>query len=147
MIITMRVEQTQKYEKRIKYIPEGDYFIETNSGSLMYERGFDGVYGWIEGYGSPPEKHLDIYVVTQKQLSLGDRIQAKVIGCFLRNDGDNKIIAIEEERKEKDISELEYKEMSMLRGLYPRIGENEGWFGKEKAIEIMRVFRDTHFND
>jgi len=143
----MRVEQTPKYEKRIKYIPEGDYFIETNTGSLMYERGFDGVYGWIEGYGNPPENHLDIYVITQKQLSLGDRIQAKVIGCFLRNDGDNKIIAIEEERKEKDISELEYKEMSMLRGLYPRIGENEGWFGKEKAIEIMRVFRDTHFND
>lgn len=142
MIITMRVEQTPKYEKRMKYIPEGDYFIETNSSSLMYVRGFDGVYGWIEGYGNPPGKHLDIYVITKKQVSLGDRVKVKVIGCFLRNDGDNKIIAIDEERKEEDIRELESKEMSKLSGLYPRIGEKEGWFGREKAIEIMRDFRD-----
>ncbi len=40
MIITMRVEQTPKYEKRIKYIPEGNYFIESNARSLSYERGF-----------------------------------------------------------------------------------------------------------
>ncbi len=77
-------------------------------------------------------------------MNLGDRIEAKVIGCFLRNDGDNKIIAIEKERKEKDINELEYKELSMLQALYPEIGENEGWFGKDKSLEIIKEFKEIN---
>lgn len=143
MVVTMRVEQTPRFEKRIKYIPEYDEFIETDRTSLMYYRGFDGVYGWIEGYGTPPKEHMDIYVITQRQLSLGDRLNARIIGCFLREDGDNKIIAVDEARKEQDINDLDDKDLSMVLGLYPRVGENDGWFGRSKAIELIESFDKT----
>lgn len=147
MIVTMRIEQTPKEKMRMKYIPEKDCFIETEHTSLMYYRAFKGVYGWIEGCGVPPQKHLDIYAITQFAVSVGDRLDVRVIGCFLRADGDNKIIAIEQSRHIDDLQELCDEERRMVFGLYPMVGADEGWFGKDKAIELIRSFPYSQDNE
>lgn len=140
MILKMRVEQTNDYKNRVKYYPNDDSFKETEWGSIMYLRGFKGVYGWIEGMGTPPEKHLDIFLITDKKYSLGDRESVKVIGCFVRADEDHKIIAVHEECDVENISELSEEKSEMLKALYPQIGEGDGWVDKKDAINIIENF-------
>jgi hypothetical protein len=35
----------------------------------------------------------------------------------------------------EDLAELTEKELLALKQLYPRIGEGEGWFGRETALD------------
>ena len=136
----MIVEQKGSEEYRNKYDQYTNSFYKTNKKNLGYQRGFIGVYGWIDNLGSPPDRHLDVLLPTKNEYSLGQRVNVKVIGCFLRKDHDNKIVAIESYRTENDIQELPIEEMEMLRKLYPRIEKEEGWFGKEMALTIINNF-------
>lgn len=58
----------------------------------------------------------------------------------MRNDGDNKLIAISAERIETDFVELPQAEKSDLSRLYPRVDEGEGWYGATKAKEIIENY-------
>lgn len=142
MVYTAVIEQTYAYPKRMKYIAQTNTFLEEDYASIFYVRNVRQPYGWIKESGTPGEAHLDVIVMTEKAYELGDEERVKIIGVFGRNDGDNKLVGVCENREIDDFSELTAKEKEDLHRLYPREGAGEGWFGKEKAQEVIREFFD-----
>lgn len=137
-MLHMIVEQTYKYPMRMKYDPETNSFIETEYQSLQYKRNFTKPYGWIKESGTPPFPHWDCILMMDQECDLGDEIEIKVIGVFKRADFDHKYVVIEANRNIDDLGELTEAEMDELKKLYPRIGEGEGWFGKDVADDCMK---------
>ena len=135
------IEQTKNYEKRMVYIPENNEFIESEQNSLFFVRKFDYPYGWIKESGNPPDRHLDIFLISDENYSLGDEVKIKVIGCFVRKDNDNKFVGIIPEREETTLKELPEKERTELFKLYPRIDEGEGWFGNDVANKLLEEWK------
>lgn len=142
MIFQTIVEQTIDDVYRNQYNEKTGNFVKTNFKSLLYERGFLGTYGWLIGFGSPPRKHLDVLTITNNNRTLGSIFNIKIIGIFLRNDNDHKLIGIEENRIENDFLELPENERKMLSKIYPNIKNGEGWFGKLKANEIIKDWKE-----
>lgn len=140
MIYTVKIEQTFAYPKRMKYIARTDSFIEKDCDSLSYVRNVRQPYGWIKESGTPPCEHLDVIVMTDKEYKLGDEDKIKIIGVFCRNDGDNKLAGVLSDRDINDFSELSDVEKEDMHRLYPREDKGEGWFGREKAEEIIDEF-------
>ena len=140
MVYTVKIEQTYHYPNRIKYIADTDSFIEKNVESIFHARNVRQPYGWIKESGTPPCDHLDVIVMTDKEYELGDEDRVKIIGVFKRNDGDNKLVAVPEDRDINDFSELSESEKEDMHRLYPRADEGEGWFGRERAEEVIREF-------
>lgn len=140
MNYTAKIEQTNAYMKRMRYMPNTDTFEEKDCDSLSYIRNMPFPYGWIKESGTPPCEHLDVIVVTDEPCELGDEIPVRVIGVFCRSDGDNKLVAVPVSRTETDISELSDSESDALHRLYPKLGKGEGWFGKECAEKVILEF-------
>ena len=76
--------------------------------------------------------------MTENDYELGDEVPIKVIGLFKRSDFDHKYIVVEYDRDINDYLELAYSEKEELNRLYPRVGEGEGWFGKQEAEYCMK---------
>lgn len=140
MVYTVKIEQTYHYPNRMKYIAETDSFVEKDSKSLSYARNVRQPYGWIKESGTPPCRHLDVIVMTEKEYELGDEDRINIIGVFKRNDGDHKLVGVLEDRNISDFSELTETEKEDMHRLYPREDAGEGWFGRECAEEILREF-------
>lgn len=134
----MVVEQTCKYPKRMIWNPEKGRFLESDQDSLMFVRGIRYPYGWIKESGTPPGPHCDGILVSQEAYALGDEVAVKLIGVFRRADGDHKYILVKADRKVEDLADLTEEELLELKRLYPRIGEGEGWFGKEQALNCYK---------
>lgn len=98
MTYTAKIEQTFKYKKRMRYLPATDSFEEKDVLSLAAERDFKYPSGWLKESGTPPCEHLDVIVMTDRPCELGDEIAVRVIGAFVRRDGDCKLVAVEEGR-------------------------------------------------
>lgn len=96
------IEQTQEYKNRMKFDPINNSFNETGYESLFFVRNFQYPYGWIKESGTPPESHLDVILLSPGKYNLGDEVAIKIIGCFVRKDGDNKLISVLPERSETD---------------------------------------------
>jgi len=142
--MNMVVEQTIDYQKRMKYHPETNKFVETESDSLGFGKNVPYPYGWLKDHGTPPERHLDILLISDRKYELGQTVSVKVIGVFIRNDGDNKLVAILPERIESDYSQLPEKEKELLLKLYPGKYEGEGWFGLDRAEEVISRMYSEH---
>lgn len=140
MIYTAKTEQTFAYPKRMKYIPNTDSFIEKDCDSLSYIRNVRQPYGWLTESGTPPCDHLDVIVMTDKEYELGDTEQVRIIGVFCRNDGDHKLVGVPLDREIVDFSQLPDSEKEDMRRFYPREDRDEGWFGREKAKQIINDF-------
>lgn len=140
MVYTVKIEQTYHYPNRMKYISQTDSFIEKDVESLSHKRNVRQPYGWIKESGTPPCNHLDVIVMTDKEYELGEEDRVKIVGVFKRNDGDHKLVGVLENRDVNDLSELTEGEKEDLRRFYPRADAGEGWFGRERAEEILREF-------
>lgn len=140
MFYTVKIEQTFAYPKRMKYLAATDSFIAKDVNSLSYVRNVCQPYGWIKESGTPPCNHLDVIVMTDKKYELGDEDRIKIIGVFCRNDGDHKLVGALKGRDINDFSELTDTEKEDLHRLYPREDIGEGWFGRERAEEIINAF-------
>ena len=134
------IEQTRDYKKRISYDPTTNTFIENEHDCIFLHRNFTHPYGWLKNSGTPPEEHLDVFLLSNDNYSLGDELPVKIIGVFKRNDGDHKLISISPERDEMDFSQLPENEKEDLHRLYPRVGEGEGWFGADEAKNVIEDF-------
>lgn len=143
----MVVEQTRQYQKRMKYHPETNQFTETEWDSLAFVRDVPYPYGWLKGFGTPPGRHLDILLISEKEYELGEIVPVKIIGVFIRNDGDSKLVAISPERVETDYAQLPEKEKRLLLKLYPGKFEGEGWFGTEIAKDVIRNYSEVQRAD
>lgn len=137
---SMIVEQTRRYKKRVAYDPATNTFHETAYGCLFHERGFAYPYGWLKRTGTPPGDHLDIFLMSDDDLALGDEVPVRVIGVFLRNDRDHKLVGVPPSRPEEDFAQLPECERSALRGVYPKVREGEGWHGAAVAQDIIAEF-------
>lgn len=134
------IEQTQEYKNRMEFNPANNTFNETDYESLAYVRNFKYPYGWIKESGTPPQSHLDVILLSSDKYNLGDEVAIKIVGCFVRKDGDNKLISILPERLETDFFELPEVEKADLHRLYPRVSEGEGFYGTAKANEIINHY-------
>ena len=137
LLYTARIEQTKEYQKRMKYIREKDSFVEKDCDSLSYVRNVPEPYGWITESGTPPERHLDVIIMSDKAYALGDTENVRIIGVFRRNDGDHKLVAVPIERNIVDFFELTEAEKADMHRLYPKEDPGEGWFGVDKAKETI----------
>ena len=133
----MIVEQTRDYPMRMEYDPQTGSFRETAYRALSLARGFTGPYGWIKESGTPPQPHWDCFLLSDGAFALGDEVEIEVIGVFMRGDGDHKYIAAEKNSGINDLCQITDTQREQLHRLYPRIGEGEGWFGKERAHWCM----------
>lgn len=140
MIYTVKIEQTNAYPKRMKYVAQTDTFIEKSESSLSFNRNVCQPYGWIKESGTPPCEHLDVIVMTDKEYELGDEESVKIIGVFCRNDGDHKLVGVLVDRDINDFSELSDTEKNDMKRLYPREDVGEGWFGRKHAEGIIKAF-------
>jgi len=140
MIYTAKIEQTFAYPKRMKYMPDTNSFIEKDCDSLFYLRNVRQPYGWLVESGTPPCDHLDVIIMTDKEYALGDTESVCIIGVFLRNDGDNKLVGVPLERNIEDFTQLSDTEKEDLHRLYPREGKEEGWFGRKAAEKVINDF-------
>ncbi|MDE7298523.1 MAG: inorganic diphosphatase [Lachnospiraceae bacterium] len=140
MIYTAKIEQTFAYPNRMRYLAESDSFVEEEYKNLFYERQVHQPYGWLKESGTPPGRHLDVIVMADREYELGDEERVRIIGVFCRNDGDNKLVGVPENREIDDFSELTDAEKEDMRRLYPRERAGEGWFGRERAESIIKAF-------
>jgi probable phosphoglycerate mutase len=140
VVDTVIIEQTNDYPKRMKYNPENNSFFVTEYDSLSYVRNCPHPYGWLKESGTPPESHLDAILLSSAHYELGDELPVKIVGVFLRNDGDNKLVSIPTERPENDFLELPQVEKDDLHRLYPYEDIGEGWFGVETANKVIADF-------
>lgn len=138
------IEQTYEYKKRMEFDSSSNSFIETEVESLMYARDFHHPYGWIKESGAPPGAHMDVFLLSNKKYSLGDEVAINIVGCFMRNDGDHKLIAVLPERHETDFFQLPEEEQADMHRLYPRVSDGEGWYGADKARELIDNYYKTH---
>lgn len=138
LVFTARIEQTDDYPERMKYFAETDTFRSKGTPSLSKWRGVSEPYGWIVESGTPPCPHLDVIIMTDKHYELGAFEKVRVIGVFLRNDGDNKYVGVPVDRDITELSQLTDKEKEDLHRLYPHEAEGEGWFGREMAAGALK---------
>lgn len=143
MRYTARIEQTYKYRKRMKYIAETDEFIEKDCDSLAYVRGVKQPYGWLTESGTPPQPHLDVYIMTDRDYELGDRVPVTIIGVFFRCDGDHKLVGVTDDRDITDLSQLTDSEKADLHRLYSGKYEGEEWLGAQAAKKVIDEFFET----
>lgn len=141
MLRTMIIEQTKSYQKRIKYDSTTHIFYQTADDSLFYARNCPYPYGWIKESGTPPEKHLDVILISEEHFLLGDEVGVKIIGVFKRNDGDHKLIGVKADHVINDFHELSDLESAHLFRLYPNLAEGEGWFGCDDAALVITSFK------
>ena len=126
----------------MRYDRANGVFLPTPDRYLGYQRGFTGVYGWIVGYGTPPDRHLDVFVPTEAVYSLGQKVAIRIVGCFRRGDGDHKLIAVESSRPEQTLSGLPQPERSMLDAIYPEIREGDAWLEHDDAVDLIGRYTD-----
>lgn len=133
----MVVEQLGSQEYRMRYDEKRNTFIQTRQKYLGFVRHFQGIYGWIVGYGTPPAKHLDVLVPTGRRYSLGEVVPIRIVGCFKRNDNDNKFVGVGSDRQETTLNELPAFELKMLKAMYPDIRDGEAWLERRDAVALI----------
>lgn len=144
MRYTAIIEQTYHYKNRMKYIAETNSFIAKDSYSLGYTRNAPQPYGWIKETGTPPNPHLDVFIMTDREFELGDEVPVNLIGVFQHAQGDHKLIAVLDDRPITDLSELTEEELETLHRLYSGKYEGDAWLGREGAERIMGEFLATY---
>jgi inorganic pyrophosphatase len=142
------VEQPRNEPNRFSYDPVSQTFSRSSHKSLIYDRGFSGVYGWIGGTGVPPAPHHDVLLFTNQFPAPGEILLGHICGVFLRQDNDHKFVAADDDIRRNmttaDLASLDKAFYDELLRLYPRVDEGEGWFGAEVAFShlLKKPFHD-----
>lgn len=140
MIVELIAEILSGDNKRLIYSEDDNIFlVEKFNNIFMKDKLERYVYGWILGCGSPPNKHLDVLMITNKQYNLGDKLTGKVIGVFYRIDGDHKIVCLEQDDNINDITELSNNDKELLKNLYSGKYYGDAWLNSEDAEEIIKT--------
>lgn len=142
------VEQPRGEERRLEYDPETGAFVPDGRLSLVHMRDVDAAYGWVVGFGEPPELHFDVLVMTEARPGPGDVLEVMPCGIFRRADGDHKLVAIDVAATPDyglvDLLDLPPAVLAMIQGLYPRVGPGEGWAGAAAARAFLEPGIPSH---
>lgn len=140
MILNCVVEIIPNSSFRWIYSSDSKQFKKREFNHIwMDDKAFDGIYGWVEGYGTPPKNHMDVIVLTSKTLELGDVVSGKLVGAFKSYNGDHKLICIDTERIEDDLFQLKNNEKNILFRTYEGKYDGDAWLGKEGALSILKA--------
>lgn len=143
VLVRIIVEQPRRERYRLCFDPDTASFVRTVYPALLYERGFVGCYGWIEGTGLPPQPHWDVYVCTDADPQPGERIDAALCGVFVRADGDHKFVALGPDLMaagiQPELAALPDRRLANVYALYPVVGPDEGWRGAAFAADLVRT--------
>jgi inorganic pyrophosphatase len=135
------IEQPREEPNRLRYDPLTATFSRTNRKSIFHERGFSGAYGWIAGTGMPPGLHFDVIVVTRRDPQPGYVLEAYICGMFKRCDNDHKFVALDAalvaNAPELELAALPPDDYNELLRLFPDVGPEEGWFGRQYACAFL----------
>jgi inorganic pyrophosphatase len=72
-------------------------------------------YGYIENAVNKIEKdNVDVIIFSNKSYETGDKVEVEIIGLLNREDGDHKIIAIDDSVSYKDFSEIPLNERKLI---------------------------------
>lgn len=146
MYLKTIVEIIPDVKKRLMYQSDLDcYAVIEYESRMQGERSFNGFYGWVDGYGAPPEKHLDVFVLTEQNHDYGEIVLAKLVGVFKRSDGDHKLICIEMNRDENEFFELNEDERQQLLRVYNKNLDGDEWLGQKDALEILNQRKVDNF--
>lgn len=148
-VVKMVVEQPRDARFRLRYDPGNDTFVATDVPSMLFERRFPGVYGWIEGLGQPPTSHCDILLLTDLHFPPGAVVDAYVCGVFFRSDRDHKILAVDAAYSRAlplcDISFLPERLALAVREVYPVLEPGERWGDASEAASLLEAMRSRTF--
>lgn len=141
--VTVIVEQPRDEPRRLRFDPADDTFHPTTDRSLLFVRGFSGVYGWIAGSGAPPGPHWDVLLCTRLNLPPGDTADAELCGVFIRGDGDHKFVALGRDLADAgvvaDFEQFPEDLGRELKLLYPSVDPGEGWLGAVYARALVQT--------
>jgi|GEM_PF-149281 len=140
-LVDMIIEQTPQHKKRMVYQPEDHTFTESAYDCLHHSRGVTCHYGWIVGTGRPPGDHLDIFLFGAWDHELGDQVQVKVLGIFIRSDGDHKVIACPPKSPYYSLEDLPDHDLDQVYKLYPQVGPGEAWLGRLEALTWIETYK------
>lgn len=140
------VAQPKADPDRWAFDPESRAFAPTGEPSLLHRKGFDGVAGWLHGFGEPPEAHLGALALTLADPVPGERLEVAVCGMYLRADGDATILVVDVRSTPfhgvVDVFDLPLPTRIMLDGLFSSHGPDDGWFDGEAArARVAQVYR------
>ena len=143
MRVRVIVEQPRHERHRLCFDPGTGTFVRTPDVALLFERGFNGCYGWIDGSGTPPQPHWDVYVCTEVDAQPGERLDAALCGVFIRADGDHKFVALGSDLIavgiQPELAALPDRRLANVYALYPAVGPDEGWRGASFAADLVRT--------
>ena len=151
MLINAVVEIIPGESKRLVFVEDLNEFVIEDFDHIFMNDSFGKYfYGWIDGYGTPPNNHWDVIVITRSEVNYGELIEGKLIGVFFRCDGDHKFIAIDADRSESNITQLKDEEISMVLSKYSGKFSGDSWLGYEDAASLLvdgrYLSRDSGFN-
>ena len=89
------VRQPKVEPDRMDFDPATRCFAPTGEPSLLHQRGFDGVAGWLVGLGEPPGEHLRALVLTTADPGPGVRLEVGVHGLVGDEKGRPAILGID----------------------------------------------------
>lgn len=100
-------------------------------------------YGYIEGTLDKKEgDNVDVIVFSDRLYKTGDRLSVEVIGMLTREDGDHKVVAVDDSLRFKDFSEISSSENKLILdyfGFKSKIVSIDGTFQAEEYIKSCRI--------
>lgn len=114
---------------------------------FVVSRPYPFAYGFIPGTGTSTGDALDCYVITKKQIRIGESIECEPIGAFIQHENeeeDLKIIVVDfEEQPEYDLARCVDEIQAFILVIFkdwPEITISFGpLMGKEKVIAIIKA--------
>jgi len=148
-IVRMVVEQPREARYRLRFDDRHGRFYVTDVPSLLYDKGFPGVYGWVEGLGHPPGSHCDIFLLSRTAFQPGDVVDAHVCGVLVRGDRDHKVFAVDADWANElpawDLDALPEQLRHDVMALYPVLLKGERWAGAREAWALLESIRTKRF--
>lgn len=140
------VAQPKADPDRWAFDPDSRAFTPTDEPSRLHRKGFDGVAGWLEGFGEPPGPHLEGLALTRADPAPGERLEVAVSGMHLRADGDATLLVVDVRSTPfhgvVDVFDLPLPIRFMLDGLFSGHGPDDGWFdGAAARVHVAQAHR------
>lgn len=119
------------------FVEGPSYYLKPDQ-HIFSDKKFKGYHGWIEGYGSPPTRHVDALYLTKRVYNFSDKVTCKLIGAVKKKSGCD-LIFIDPDRQEKELRDLNSHEIDLMQDLYGSLITSEDYLDAEKAADLIRI--------
>ncbi len=96
-------------------------------------------YGYIDKTINKQEKdNVDAIIFSNKSYDTGDTVLVEIIGMLTRDDGDHKLITVDDSITINNFSEIDSDEMKLIRQYFGYKSKINSIDSKEKAIKYLQ---------